>query len=188
MKPALLSSCLWIALALALALAQHEHLRLHAVVSRADGSAGFQCWEMAAPFTQYPTTGQAIPEFARVSNVSYVVLPARSSEGIHNPPHSMFFALLSGQAHITLPRGGDELWVTAGDADALIIADDVAGEGHITEYPMDRPSVALQIPFSGGRAPAHRVLHEGPCSRRETASSRHNMKDGGTRHELRAQE
>ncbi|KAJ6437368.1 Endonuclease/exonuclease/phosphatase [Purpureocillium lavendulum] len=135
---------------------------LNAVVSRGDGSAGFECWEMATPFKQYPTTGQAISGLAHVSNVSYVVLPPRSNEGIHKPPHPMFFALLSGQAHITLPRGKDELWVTAG-VDGLIVANDVTGEGHVTEYPLDKPSVALQIPFRDGKTPPHRVVHEGPC-------------------------
>ncbi|GJN86193.1 hypothetical protein PLIIFM63780_009772 [Purpureocillium lilacinum] len=183
MKLALLVPCVWATATLGSA--QHEHLRLHAVVSRADGAAAFECWEMATPFQQYPTTGQAISGLAQVSNVSYVVLPARSNEGIHKPPHPMFFALLSGQAHITLPRGKDELWVTGG-VDGLIVANDVTGEGHITEYPMDKPSVALQIPFSDGKPPAHRVLHEGPCSR-EHANTSIDQDASHRKHELRAQ-
>lgn len=35
--------------------------------------------------------------------------------------------------------------------------------GHITTYPSDTDTVALQIPFEGGRFPAHSVLYEGPC-------------------------
>ena len=73
-----------------------------------------------------------------------------------------------------------------GGVDGLIVANDVTGEGHITEYPMDKPSVALQIPVSDGKPPAHRVLHEGPCSR-EQANTSIDQDASHRKHELRAQ-
>lgn len=70
--------------------------------------------------------------------------------------------MISGLAHVTLPEGDDELWIREG-ANGLIVAADTVGDGHFTEYPSDKPSVALQIPFAGGRFPAHRVIKHGVC-------------------------
>lgn len=78
-----------------------SYLRLTALISTEDDhKARFECWEVSSPFSNYPTVGQAIPGLADVSNVSYVVLPPRSTEGLHKPPHAM-------QVHPTLlPIGG----------------------------------------------------------------------------------
>lgn len=73
-----------------------------------------------------------------------------------------FFVLLSGLAHVTLPENDDELYIVEG-VNALIVAADVRGEGHFTEYPSDKPSVALQIPFKGDEVPEHRVVGDGVC-------------------------
>ncbi len=70
--------------------------------------------------------------------------------------------MLSGLAHVTLPQGDDELYIAEG-VNALIVAADVRGDGHYTEYPSDKPSVALQIPFRGGKVPQHRVVGDGVC-------------------------
>lgn len=83
--------CIWALFGTACAhRVQPKHLQLSAVVSGDDGSAAIQCWEMATPFKQYPTTGEAIAGLAEVTNVSYAVLPPRSNEGIHKPPHPMY--------------------------------------------------------------------------------------------------
>lgn len=66
-----------------------DRLQLTALISNDDAKAEFECWEMAQPFSGYPTVGQSITGLAEVSNVSYVVLPPRSNEGIHKPPHPM---------------------------------------------------------------------------------------------------
>ena len=66
-----------------------RHLQLTAIVSDKDQNAAFECWEISTPFTDYPTVGTAIPGLADVSNVSYIVLPPGSKEGLHNPPHPM---------------------------------------------------------------------------------------------------
>ena len=45
----------------------------------------------------------------------------------------------------------------------LLVATDVRGIGHYTEYPSDKETVALQLPFRDGNPPAHIVLHRGAC-------------------------
>lgn len=35
--------------------------------------------------------------------------------------------------------------------------------GHLTEFPSDEPTILVQIPFVGDKAPEHIVLHDGPC-------------------------
>ena len=70
--------------------------------------------------------------------------------------------LLTGTAHITLPATGEELHLEAG-VNGLIVANDISGEGHVTEYPSRSPSIALQLPFEGGIVPKHRVVRNGPC-------------------------
>ena len=70
--------------------------------------------------------------------------------------------LLSGLAHVTLLEGDDELWIMEG-VNGLMVAADIYGDGHFTEYPSDKPTVALQIPFEGGRMPKHRVVRDATC-------------------------
>ncbi|KIW32152.1 uncharacterized protein PV07_03722 [Cladophialophora immunda] len=208
-----------------------------------------QCWALAAPFTVYPTVGRALA-LGAVDNATYVVLPPRSAEGWHRPPHAMFFVLLSGLAQVYVPRRdgesatmlshgydddgdgygygeGDDInyavnpassssspsshpgqarlqqhrhqlplhephpqprpddprWdtitITPGSPNQLLVAADTdpRARGHLTFYPGDGESVALQVPFresgsgsgSGSAAaaapvvPGHRVVHEGAC-------------------------
>lgn len=72
MKLALLVPCVWATATLGSA--QHEHLRLNAVVSRADGAAAFECWEMATPFQQYLRPARPSPGLRR-----YPTSPTSSS-------------------------------------------------------------------------------------------------------------
>jgi hypothetical protein len=65
-----------------------KHLTATAVVSDSSGKARIQCWEFAMPFVEYPTVGMAL-QLANTSNLTYVVLPPRSKEGLHKPPHVM---------------------------------------------------------------------------------------------------
>lgn len=67
-----------------------SHLHLTALITKPDGAADFECWRIAQPFKDYPTVGTAITGLADVSNVSYVVLPPGSQEGLHKPPHPMY--------------------------------------------------------------------------------------------------
>jgi hypothetical protein len=72
------------------ALQQDPHyLTATALVSDAEENARLQCWEFDVPFAKYPTVGMAM-NLAEVSNVTYVVLPPRSAEGVRRPPHAMY--------------------------------------------------------------------------------------------------
>lgn len=46
----------------------------------------------------------------------------------------------------------------------FLVANDVTGEGHFTDYPSHKETVALQLPFDQGRIPVHQVLHHGACN------------------------
>ena len=109
-------------------------------------------------------------------NAQYVFNPRAPSrfEG-HSYPRRMlmlsvqstrYVVFLSGKAHVTLPDSKDEATVFGGENGLIIAADtaDLSKEGHITTYPGDTPTVALQIPFKDGKLPEHRVLHSGPCT------------------------
>ena len=65
-----------------------QHLVATAVVSGPDDVAEIECWEFSTPLHEYPTVGAAVA-LADVTNVTYVVLPPRSGEGLHKPPHPM---------------------------------------------------------------------------------------------------
>jgi hypothetical protein len=146
------------------ALAKPDLLLLNAVVSDADDKARIECWQFDdAPFSSYPTVGKAMA-LADVSNVTYVVLPPNSKEGLHGPPHPMLFVLVSGQAHVILPDYSDELWITEG-ADNVIVATDTRGIGHYTNYPLDKETIALQLPFKDGIVPNHTVVGQSACNR-----------------------
>lgn len=66
---------------------------------------------------------------------------------------------------MTLPSRSDDagLWIMQ-SANPVIVAVDVEGPGHITEYPTDVESVALQIPFRNGQIPKYELLHDGICA------------------------
>ncbi|KAH0844917.1 hypothetical protein AYO21_04157 [Fonsecaea monophora] len=185
----------------------NETLYITALTNYADPPylARLQCWALTTRFTVYPTVGRALA-LGDVDNATYVVLPPRSGEGWHRPPHAMFFVLLSGVAQVYVPRrdgGGrgfgessppsqrnqhqrqqqnylatqspprphptdprwDTITITPGSAQQILVAadTDTRARGHLTFYPGDGDSVALQIPFRDGVVPAHTVVHEGAC-------------------------
>ncbi|KAF2716543.1 hypothetical protein K431DRAFT_235136 [Polychaeton citri CBS 116435] len=148
-----------------------QRLYLTALLSDEAGELRFECWEMEEPFHRYPTVGMAMQAFANVSNISYVVIPPRSSEGFHKPPHPMFFVLLAGLAHVRIPGQPEDLWIAEGMGNLMIAADTI-GKGHITDYPLNKETVALQIPFRDGVSPAHQVAKDGVCDRDVEKSSR----------------
>ena len=73
----------------ALTSSPNHYLTATAVVSDISGNARIQCWQFASPFSAYPTVGIAL-HLGQVSNITYVVLPPRSGEGLHKPPHPMY--------------------------------------------------------------------------------------------------
>ena len=64
---------------------------------------------------------------------------------------------------MTFPFNDEELWIREG-AQNLIIANDVKGVGHFTDYPGEKETVALQIPFEYGVVPDHEVVGRDACS------------------------
>lgn len=144
---------------------QQKRLQLSAVVNEEHYPyhAKIECWELENPFTEYPTVGKAL-YLGDVTNMTYVSLPPRSQEGLHHPPHNMFFVLLSGMAHVTLPADPDAegLWIEEG-VNPIIVAVDTLGIGHLTAYPGNKTTVALQIPFKNGVVPEHTVIGKCAC-------------------------
>ena len=67
---------------------------------------------------------------------------------------------------MTLPNSKDEIWIMEG-VNGFLIAADVEGVGHFTEYPSDKETVALQVPFKDGVVPNHVVLKIGACNSRK---------------------
>ncbi|KIW95408.1 uncharacterized protein Z519_03992 [Cladophialophora bantiana CBS 173.52] len=67
------------------------------------------------------------------------------------------------------PPPDDEGWttlaITPGSPHQILIAadTDARAKGHLTFYPGDGETVALQIPFRDTAVPPHMVVHEGPC-------------------------
>ncbi|KAB5558729.1 hypothetical protein GE09DRAFT_919448, partial [Coniochaeta sp. 2T2.1] len=120
-----------------------------------------ECWRFDESMLKYPTVGAAM-KIADTSNVTYVVLPPRSEEGNHKPPHPMLFVLLSGLAHVRTIDGKDEIWIVEGINNVVVAADDVE-HGHFTDYPGDKETTALQIPFKNGKVPGHEVINQGAC-------------------------
>ncbi|KAL9116629.1 MAG: hypothetical protein Q9187_006845 [Circinaria calcarea] len=152
-------------------LATPTYLNLTAI-SAAHGKSTLECWQLSAPIAVSSTPGTigtAVQQLGNASNASYTLLPAKFDGGTHRAPAVQYVAFVSGLAHISLPDSAQEAWVRGGKNGLIIAADTaaVSKDGHITEYPSDRETVALQIPTLGGEVPAHRVLHEGACRRDE---------------------
>jgi hypothetical protein len=161
----------------------NHYLTLTAVTSDASSHAVLECWRFLTPFSSYPTTGISLP-LANTSNTTYVVLPPRSAEGLHKPPHPMLFVLLSGLAHVTFPFNDQELWIQGGIEGGLIVANDVEGIGHFTEYPREEESVALQLPFRDGIVLDHEVVGKGACSRNIQKYESERPGSGGEKQEV----
>ena len=72
---------------------------------------------------------------------------------------------------MSLPNRTETATIRGGQFGIIIAADtaNVSMLGHITTYPGDTETVALQIPTAGGVVPAHSILHGGPCTSEEQA-------------------
>ncbi|EMC96565.1 hypothetical protein BAUCODRAFT_54508, partial [Baudoinia panamericana UAMH 10762] len=149
-----------------------SYLQATAIVTNANNHSELQCWQFTSPVnisTTAGVSGSITFSFANTTSTVYTVIPPRFNGGTHTAPAAQVVAFVSGLAHITLPvavHGNsslDEAWVLGGP-DGLIVAADTLGAGHITTYPSNEPTVALQAPFgSASDIPAHSVVHSGPC-------------------------
>lgn len=82
------------------------------------------------------------------------------------PTSLRYVIFLSGLANITLPHHSQYATLQGG-AGGVIFAADTTGDGHITTYPGNTTTVAIQVPVGGGVAPNHTVLYEGGCRARD---------------------
>lgn len=73
-----------------------------------------------------------------------------------------FVLFTSGTINVTLPHSSDYA-VVRHDRNAIVVAVDTIGTGHISKYPSDSITITYQLPFKGGIPPSHAVLYEGPC-------------------------
>ncbi|RYP41486.1 hypothetical protein DL767_000991 [Monosporascus sp. MG133] len=92
------------------------------------------------------------------------------------PPNydGRWVAFISGLAYITLPDDDTTSAHISGGEFGLIFAAGVAevgGKGHRTQYPGITETMALVVPAVDGQAPAHSLLHMGPCSAEEVVRS-----------------
>ncbi|KAI9740277.1 MAG: hypothetical protein M1834_004855 [Cirrosporium novae-zelandiae] len=166
---AYLYTCCLAFASIALAASSNESsLVATALVTNSQNHTAIECWKFTPPFTASSssgTSGALTFNFEDLANATYTVIPGRFNGGQHNAPHPQLVAFFSGMAHITLPDSSDssdEAWILGG-ANGLIVAVDTTGSGHITTYPSDEQTIALQIAFAGEAIPPHTVLKTGAC-------------------------
>ncbi|KAL8900632.1 MAG: hypothetical protein Q9207_005603 [Kuettlingeria erythrocarpa] len=137
-------------------------------ISAQDGASTIECWELAAPFvvsTDAGVTGAAFVQLGQTGSVSYAVIPPKYNGGLHNAPQVQWVAFTSGEAIISVPGSKEVAYIRGGKDGLIFVADTakVSVQGHLTQYPGDKETTALQIPTAGGLIPPHKVLHSGPC-------------------------
>ncbi|KAI2634536.1 hypothetical protein GGS21DRAFT_518264 [Xylaria nigripes] len=154
--------------------AQSTSLNITAIAGIENRSV-IQCWQMPTPFavsSDAGTSGVARIQLSNVSNIDYIVLPSNYDGSLHHAPANQWVAFIAGLAHITLPDDPEaNAFVVGGRLGLIFAADtaDVSEKGHITRYPGNTETIALQIPTKDNTIPPHSVLHSGPCSSNEVA-------------------
>ncbi|BCR83390.1 uncharacterized protein ACHE_10792A [Aspergillus chevalieri] len=144
------------------------------VIGARNNKSILECWALDPGFTessQAGTAGSEILNLGSVSgNASYSVIPAKFDGGRHNAPAMQWVVFLSGLAHISLPHSDKEAWIRGGKGGAILALDTakVSGDGHVTKYPSDEVTVALQVPLKE-KVPGHHVLHGGACEGKEVS-------------------
>ncbi|KAF2816964.1 uncharacterized protein BDZ99DRAFT_373859 [Mytilinidion resinicola] len=155
----------------ALAASNQTYLSATALVTNSDNASTLECWQLDIPFTVPSTpgiSGSSLAKLGNFTNGAYTVLPPRFNGGIHNAPVPQLVHFISGLAHVTLPHDPKlESWIVGG-AGGLLLAFDVTGSGHSTTYPSDETTVAITLPFEGGRIPEHSVLAKKPCEGKQS--------------------
>ncbi|KAH8691746.1 hypothetical protein GQ44DRAFT_780233 [Phaeosphaeriaceae sp. PMI808] len=139
-------------------------------ISASEGKSTVECWQLTEPIllaTDPGIAGTAIQQLGDVTQASFVAVPARFDGGLHTAPSPRLVIFMSGLAHITVPDSDDEAWIEGGKNGLIIAADtaDVSDVGHVSQYPSDKTTTAIQIPFKDGKVPEHKVLYRGPCKK-----------------------
>ncbi|PWY87672.1 hypothetical protein BO70DRAFT_332787 [Aspergillus heteromorphus CBS 117.55] len=139
-------------------------LNITTITAHNDQSA-IECWALDPGFTttdQAGVSGTASISLGPVAgNVTNIIVPGAFDGGSHNAPALQWVIFLSGVAHVTLPHSDDEAWIVGGRNGAILALDtaDVSVDGHITQYPTQESTVAVEVPLV--QVPGHRVLHGG---------------------------
>ncbi|KAE8225497.1 hypothetical protein CF319_g1751 [Tilletia indica] len=121
----------------------------------------FECWQLSNAFRTSPqagTSGSVQLSLGNLSNGTYTHFSKSSPGTPHNAPYPQYVFLLSGSLTIRLPNDTRTVKMGAGEG---TIAADLGGTGHFTDW--EAGTSVLQVPFEGGKRPAHKVLHQGPC-------------------------
>ncbi|KAJ9318308.1 hypothetical protein DTO271D3_1565 [Paecilomyces variotii] len=143
------------------------------VLGARNNRSTLECWALEPGFktsTESGTAGSMSLNLGPLGgqsagNSTYAVIPAKFDGGRHNAPTPQWVVFLSGLAHITLPNSTLEAYIPGGKNGAILALDtaDVSTLGHITTYPSQETTVALEIPLGEEGVPGHRVLHMGAC-------------------------
>ena len=82
---------------------------------------------------------------------------------------SRYVAFTSGLAVVSLPDSGESVTVVGGKYGLIIAADiaSVSKKGHITRYPSNSTTIALQIRMKDNTPPKYSILHSGACKKKE---------------------
>ncbi|KAL8726451.1 MAG: hypothetical protein Q9181_006048 [Wetmoreana brouardii] len=141
-------------------------------ISAKDGASTIECWELSVPFvvsSQAGVTGAAFAQLGETGNLSYAIIPPKYDGGLHNAPQVQYVAFTSGEAVISVPGSDQKAYIKGGRDGLIFVADtaNVSVKGHLTQYPSDKETTALQIPTANGTIPPHIVLHRGPCPQHE---------------------
>lgn len=157
-------------------------------ISAANNAARLECWQLAAP----PVLGRGAVNFdlGDFDGAFVGIIPPNTTTGTINnaakvqsveishrqstpqlTPYHRYSLIMSGLAHISTPNSGlpahlNEAWITGGPHGMLIAADlkEIAAKGHVTEFPSQERTLIAQFPVAGNKAPAHKILHVGPCT------------------------
>ncbi|KAK3349224.1 hypothetical protein B0T25DRAFT_547487 [Lasiosphaeria hispida] len=182
LKLVLLASCA----GQALASATPPPLNITAISTR-DGYSVLECWQLAS----IPVDAMSAANYAVGGNTTTATwsrIEPRTHIGQAWAPHVQLSIILNGLIRITSPAPAPDnvsaastplpnaverpetqiAYIMPGTtkSSVLIAADLKAASsiaGHYTEFPSDEPTILVQIPFEGDKAPEHTILHEGAC-------------------------
>ncbi|GAB1315328.1 hypothetical protein MFIFM68171_05538 [Madurella fahalii] len=165
-----------------------QPLNITALSSR-NGYSVLECWQLSS----VPTDAMSAANYAvgNTTVATWSRIEPRTHIGEAWAPHVQLSIILNGLIRITSPApvanavsasvcAQDGLSGDAGRPDpkvayimpgtiqsSVLIAADIRAAsiiaGHFTEFPSDEPTILVQIPFVGNKAPKHTVIHDGPC-------------------------
>ncbi|KAK7435208.1 hypothetical protein VKT23_019777 [Stygiomarasmius scandens] len=150
-----------------------QNLTLTALVGK-DGLSALECWALTPELISSTSTGTvgalSYPNLGATGNSSWAMFTQLTNAGLHTAPVAQYVIILTGRGELSFPSSDPDDDSLSGNytlkaGDILIAQDtaDVSGRGHNSVW---QPGTSvLQMPFAGGVAPEHVVLHDGGCKR-----------------------